>query len=338
MKIRAKFKLSSTIILSLGAIGFSILGFSFIKPMFEHRYLQLFDLTFFLLSVSVAIVSLYYLLKNEVITIENNELIQESFFGILKKKYPISELNSYTAIRKENKYLQWEDLDLYFKTGKTRITSSNVNLDSYYKVKKHLTSGLKENDKEKIKWENRNIRRFGLGFILFWSLFLLIFVKQDNHGKRIVDLETSVQVSGVLQNKLKIKSGRRNSKSMEFNLIEYPNFNFKLNRPELTALNIDQLLNTVNKGDTISIRLWKDTFDKKIIETEQLSFTDKHINYHQIDVLGIVKNKADFMPKEKVNKVRSEFHTNENFYGLIALALFGFGVGVYLITLSRKAI
>jgi hypothetical protein len=337
MKIKAKFKLSSTIILSLGAIGASILGFYFLKPMFNHRYVQLVDLSFFLFSATVAISILYYLLKNEVITIDNNKLKQESFFGAIKKEYPISELNSYTAIRKENKYLQWEDLDLYFKTGKARITSSNLRLDNYYKLKDQLTNGLIENNRKKSRWENRNLRRFGIGFIVFWIVFSLIFIKQDKHGNIIVDSENTTQISGILQNKPSIKSGRKNSKSIEIYLVEYPNFKFKLNRPEIEALNADQFLSSVNEGDPISITLWKDTYSKKILESEELTFTDKHLDYHQIDILGLVKNGIEFMPKEKVNQVRSKFHTKGNFYGLMAFAVFGVGVGLYLITLSKKA-
>lgn len=337
MKIRAKFKLSSIIILSLGALGFSILGFYFLKPMFNHRYLQLVDLSFFLFSASVAISSLYYLFKNEIITVDNNKLIQESFFGALKKEFSISDLDSYTAIRKENRYLQWEDLDLYFKNGKTRITSSNLKLDTYYKLKERLTNGLIENDKDKANWENRHLRRFGLGFIVFWAVFSLIFVKQDKHGNITVDSESTTQVSGILQNKPSIKSGRRNSKSIEIYLTEYSKFKFKLNRPEIKALNTDQFLSSVNIGDPISITLWKDTYSKKIIESEQLTFTEKHFNFHQIDVLGLVKNEIEFMPLDKVNQVRRKFHTKGNFYGLMAFALFGIGVGIYLITLSKKA-
>jgi len=337
MKIRAKFKLSSIIILSLGAIGFSVLGVSFLKPMFNHRYIQIVDLSFFLLSAVVAIASIYYLLKNEVIKIENDRLKKESFFGLIQKEFVISKLKSYTAIRKENKYLQWEDLDLYFTNGKARITSSNVNLDSYYKIKEHLVNGIAENEKEKSKWENRNLRRFGIGFIIVWSLFSLLFIRQDKNGNKIINSETTIEITGRLNNQPEVKSGRRNKKSIEIELKEFPIYKFKLNGSELKALKSNSFLSNVNKGDGVSIKLWKDAYEKKISETEQLSFSDKHFNYHQIEILGIVKNDKDYMPEEEVNKFRKKFHTKGNFYGLMALALFGIGLGIYLLILSMKA-
>ncbi len=256
MKIKTKLKLSSTIILSLGAIGFSMLGFYFLKSMFNQRYIQLVDLSFFLFSASVALSFLYFLLKNEAIT---------------------------------------------------------------------------------VGWENRHLRLLGIGFIVLWIVFLLIFIKQDNHGNIIVDSENTTQVSGMLQNKPLVKLGSKNSKSIEIYLVEYPNFKFKLTKPEFEALNADQFLSSVNKGDSITITLWKDTYNKKIIESEELTFTDKHLNYHKINILGLVKNGIEFMPKEKVNQVRKKFYTKGNFYGLMAFVVFGVGSGIYLITLSNKA-
>lgn len=337
MKIKAKFKLSSILILSLGAVGFALLGFFFLKPIFNHRYIQIVDLSLFLFSAFIAIASLYYLLKNEVINIENNTLKKTSFFGIVQKEFLISELKTYTAIRKENKYLQWEDLDLYFNRGKARITSSNLNLDSYYKIKEHLISGIVENKKEKQKWENRNLRRFGIGFVIVWSLFILLFIQQDYNGNRIINSKSTIEISGKLVNQPKLKTGRRNKKSIEIELKEYPSFNFKLNGSELKALKTDEFFKNVNKEDGVSIKVWKDIYEKKISGTKQLLFSDKHFNYHQIDILGIIKNNKDFIPEKQVNKYRKKFHTKGNFYGLMAFAFFGIGVGIYLLILSIKA-
>jgi len=121
MKIRAKLKISTILLLLVGSIGFSLLSWLFLKPMLNHKYLQVVDLIFFLVSAFFASASIYYLIKNEVLNIEGNHLIRESFFGLKKSNFRLSELKSYTEIDKENKYIKWQDLDLFFTNGKVRI-------------------------------------------------------------------------------------------------------------------------------------------------------------------------------------------------------------------------
>ncbi len=331
MKVKVKYKLSTIVILIFGVIGFSFLASFFLKAMLSHRYLQILDLTFFLLGSSLAICSLYYLLKNELLIVENKKLIIISFFGLQRKEFFLTELISYTAIEKANKYINWEDLDLYFKSGKVRITSSNFKVTDYYNIKSLITRGTKANQKEVSKWSNRIQSQYGIAFIIIGIIFSLLFINQNNRGIKIIDGVSSIQFTGTLKQKTNIVSNRHNKKSIVLSLSEYPYFTFKLDGPEFKALDKDEFLKKVNNGDKITIKIWKDQYDKKISESSSLTFADKHFNYHRIEILGIAKDSEDFMPQDLVNYYREKFHTKFNFYTLMVIAMLITGFGIYLV-------
>lgn len=337
MKIRAKLKVSTFLILLIGGIGFSLLSWFFLKLMLSHKYIQIVGFVLFMISLFFASASIYYLVKNEVISIEGDLLKQESFFGLKKSTYNLSKLKSYTEIAKENKYIKWEELDLLFLNGKVRITSSNLKLNEYYKIKNYLTNGIERNHSEETNWASKNSRNLGIGFVMVWSLFFLLFVNQDEQSYRIIDDSTTIQVRGTISQNPKINSSRRNKQKLDIKLNEYPDFVFKLKGQELKALQKDLFLTEVSKGDKLTLRIWKEAHSKKISRVQKLSFRDKHINYHQIEILGVSKDKKDYIPAVDANKLREEFHSVWNYYSLMALILFGIGFGLYLIISSRKA-
>lgn len=336
MKIRAKLKISTVLLLLVGSIGFSLLSWLFLTSMLNHKYLQVVDLILFLVSTFFASASIYYLLKNEVLNIDNNHLIRETFFGINKSNFKLSELISYTEIDKENKYIKWQDLDLFFKKGKVRITSSNLKQNQYSKIKNHIIKGIERNHKEESKWENKNARNFGIGFIIVWSLLSLVFINQDEQGNRIISSASTTQINGIIAENPEIESGKRNKQKLNIKLREFSDFNFKLNGQELKALD-DRFIEEVSKGDKLSVKIWNETYAKKIKQTEKLSFREKHINYHQIEILGINRDETDYIPENRINRLREKFHSKWNYYGLMAMAFFGICFGLYLIILSRKA-
>jgi hypothetical protein len=264
-------------------------------------------------------------------------LKRECFFGLKNSIFNLSELESFTEIKKENKYIKWEDLDLFFTKGKIRITSSNLKSNEYSKIKNHLIKGIARNHIEEANWANKNSRNLGIGFVIIWSLLSLLFVNQDEQGNRIIDDSSTTKISGTITENPKFKSGKRNKQKLNINLSEYPDFNFKLNGQELKALKKDMFLREVSKGDELNLKIWNETFSKKINKKQNLSFKDKHINYHQIELLGISKDGKDYMPASEANQLRDKFHSNWNYFGLMAFALFGIGFGLYLIISSKKA-
>jgi len=337
MKIRAKYKFSTKLILIFGAIGFSFLTWNIFNPMLGHRYIQIPDLLLTIVSVVFAIGCFYYLFKNEVILLENNKLHLTSFFGLSHKEYDLSNLKFYTAIQKENKYMNWEDLDIYFPKDKVRITSSNYKSYQYQKLKNAITKNLQENQSEKDKQGNKLLKWWGFGCIVIGTFLLLISINQDSEGKKLIGDSNTKVIEGFILNDLEISTGRRNKKSIIIKLNTIPNFALNLNRPEIEMLREEDFINEVSKGDKIGIKIWKEVYDKKIAETKHLSFGDKHINFHNIEILGISKSKKEYLSEKSINKAREKFHTKGNYYGLICFALFVFGLGIYLALLSSKA-
>lgn len=325
------------LLLVAGSIGFSILALFLLKPMFSHTYLQVIDLVLVLTSAGFAIASFYYLIKNEVIILESSKIVVKSFWGLSRKEYQLNSLNSYTAIQKENKYIKWEDLDLFFDDSKLRITSSNFELSKYQILKNQITKGKKENHERTSQWASNNAKNLGIGFVIIGLIFSQIFINQNKQGNKIINSSNTNEISGMLSVNPELKTGRKKKKSIELKFQEFPDFTFKLNGSELKAINTKDFFSDIDLGDKLLIKIWKDTYFKKIEKSKKLSFADKHFNYHQIDILGIKKNNIDYLPEKLINQNRSKFHTKTNFYGLMAFALFMIGFGTYLITISRIA-
>lgn len=332
-RIESKGQFSINLMFGLGIIIFSILAYSFLKPMFNHQYLQLLDLGFFLISVGFVISFFYCIFHNEVIIVESNKLRRESFFGLHKSEFLFSDVDSYNVSQVASEYVSYEQLDIYFKKGKTRILSYNLKKDEYNHIKNKVTKGKKINSFELAKAEKRSYRTLGGIFFMMGLSFLFMSIKQSEHGKTIVNSKTTTELIGAITQQPEVKN-RGGNRSLELELLEYPNFTFRSRGTELKAVNKKVLEEKVNRGDQISIRIWKDTYDKKISKVKQLSFAEKHFDYHNIKIVGITKNGIDFMPASDLNKRRSKFHTKGNDYGLIGIGGFIFFVGIYLLVKS----
>jgi hypothetical protein len=129
-------------------------------PILNHEFVQIPHLLLTAIVVFFSIVSLYYLLKMEVIYIyiDQDKLTIKSFYGLFAKEFHLQDLQYYTAIRKNGKYLSWEDFDLVFPNDKVRISSSNFSTSQYVALKNAITPYAKKIIRIKRQnWEAGNL-------------------------------------------------------------------------------------------------------------------------------------------------------------------------------------
>jgi len=329
MKIKANNSIWNTSILLIGGVMGLIFCWYSIGDLWGQKYIQLVDLFISLVLASVSIASFYYLFKNETYELENNKLTVSSFNGLNRATYRLQDLKSYTAIKKDSKHLDWEDLDLYFPTKKIRITSSNIGVD-YHLIKRVAVEFADENTEAIEEYASKSFLQLGFFFIIVATLFFFILNKQDKNGNKIIDESNSSIVTGVLANQSKVKSVQRSSK-LELKLTDHPDHSFILNGSELKALLEKEFEDEISVGDEVDLRIWKTTFDKKISKTEALSFQDKHFGFENIDILGIMKDGKDYLPLASITKERQKFYTKTNHYGLMLFVFFQLSCGAFLI-------
>lgn len=167
-------------------------------------------------------------------------------------------------------------------------------------------------------------------------IFIFLFYKQDKRGNKLIEETNTILVEGRIARKVEIEKGRKNKKSLELRLRSYPYFIFKLGNTGLKALNETKFISAVKKGQPIKLRIWKEAYEKKLLQSKQLNFRDKHFNFHSIEILGIQKFDIDYLTIDAINKSRENFHTKGNYYGLLAFAILGIGLGLFLLFSSFK--
>ena len=103
------------------------------------------------------------------------------------------------------------------------------------------------------------------------------------------------------------------------------------------AANSSAIVAEFKANDQIELDILKDTYDKKISQTTDLTFIDKTVNYNQITVNGLRKEGKPYLRLENINKEQKEDSTG---YGFWILFTVGIGItlsGIYLITRKKPA-
>ena len=173
---------------------------------------------------------------------------------------------------------------------------------------------------------------------VLWILLALLFVNQDKEGNRVIQDNNTEVIVGNIAHPPELRKSTKNIKSLTIKLTQFSSFIFKLNGQELKALD-EEFIKEVKEGEEISLRIWKNTYEKKISAIQDLTFRDKHFKFHEIDILGISKSQKEYLPVQSVNRYRKKFHTKGNYYGLMLLAFFGIavGIGFYIVGLVNKS-
>jgi len=68
---------------------------------------------------------------------------------------------------------------------------------------------------------------------------------------------------------------------------EYPNYIFQIKGIYFNYMDSESYVKNVKRGDTLTLMITQESYDKKIAKTKTLSFTDKTVNYNFIDFCGL---------------------------------------------------
>lgn len=120
----------------------------------------------------------------------------------------------------------------------------------------------------------------------------------------------------------------KSSKYINIETKEYPKFKFSIGSLALRRMDSNYYLNVIKPGDTLTLVIWKESYDKKIIKTAPLTLTDKTVNYDIIGVYGVEHKGIEIL-----STTDSEIEDNEN----STLGVFIFiGLGLFLLYLQFK--
>ena len=117
---------------------------------------------------------------------------------------------------------------------------------------------------------------------VFWT-YALLFQKPDNIKEKDLTF-----FKGTLSRKPEFKRGSKSSTYLNIFLKELPEFTFEPMYDEYLHYNTT-IEDSCNIGDTVTIGIDKDDYDKDIAKVKNKSFFEKHVNQHLIMVYYIEK-------------------------------------------------
>ncbi|MFY8109093.1 MAG: hypothetical protein ACOVO9_08875 [Bacteroidia bacterium] len=158
-----------------------------------------------------------------------------------------------------------------------------------------------------------------IGSSLLYISFKLYFEKEQPFEN--TDL---TKLTDVITNEVKLNTGSKGSKSILLNLKKYPEFKFQIIGNGFQSMNIDNFLNNVKQGDTISLSIMTDDFNKKITKEKELTFYDKSVNYSFIYVLGVSDKNQNYLNIYDYNEEsENDRPWGIGLYSLVGLFLIG---------------
>ena len=142
--------------------------------------------------------------------------------------------------------------------------------------------------------------------VFCFIISISIFREKDEYNDFVGITMTQIGDSEILIRRMK------NESKIIINSKEYPDFCFQIDDVYMKYMDSDNYVNNVKSGDTLTVMISKESYDKKIAKTKSLSFADKKVNYHLINICGLKHKNFELLSTEdckNAKKSNSVFNT-----------------------------
>lgn len=144
-----------------------------------------------------------------------------------------------------------------------------------------------ESDHKKVNYIKYFFKVLGTSTLFPFGLFIIytmLFQKSDNIREN--DLE---YFKATLSQKPVFERGSKSSTYLKIYLNEFPELTFKPMYAEYLHYNT-AIETSCQTGDTLTLGIEKDDFNKDIVKTQEKNYMEKHVNQHSIMVYYIEKD------------------------------------------------
>lgn len=297
-------------------------------------YPQLPEIACGVLLLLFGLYCLYYCFSRKAIYLfEDSIQLKPGLFG-RSTEIRIADIQSWAEILKTSKYNNWEELYIFTANQKYRFESYNY--DYYYFLKDTITKKKTRNLEYEQKRDRKSIRNFSFFFLFFGLLFLGMGLNFYLRIDAPFPKKPYVTLNQIITSEVKTKREGKSSRSFQLRFNDYPEFNFNIKGNYFRAMYVDDFLAEVQRGDTITVRILKDDFEKKLAKTKPLTFWDKSINYYDIPIASVSHGNKDYLTLADVAvEKNSGRESNAWTLGIFGSVLFGVGLFIYF---KRKQI
>mgnify|MGYP003616798969 CR=1 FL=1 len=324
---KSKRSKSNTIIVVLGI--FMLLFFIFLfnnnfqpKVIYE-QHIKIFVILIIIIGILYCI---FYLLNTKRVYVYPKYFEVKNLFST--KRYYYTDIKTYFSDYIKAKYNSWTEYYLFLNTGE-KITFLDSEFSNFHVFFGYIERKIKKDNEVDIIFKKKSFLNYAIisavisVFLLYGSSFFYDF-KEITH-------DDFVDFSGILKDDIKLVTGSKGKKHLEFHLINQPIYDFKILGPEYDEIDDKIFLNKFKAGDTIIITIEKEEYDKKIVKTKNLNFKDKYISYTSIRVRQIkTLRDRDYIDLEKLNKQNRESnYLGIGMFSFFALLFLYFAFGNY---------
>jgi hypothetical protein len=287
-------------------VSVAMMGGSFFltDKAFDAKYVDLGQL---ILSIVLFLAGLFFLATMPYhypkINVEGSIVTIKSLF--LNKSFLLEEIISYEAEAKSGEYglYNWEELTVYWGTQKIELNSWSF--ANFRALKEILIKGKKEGKPFQLN-KKKSYVAFILVVITFGSAIAWMMSFLINPDSYLINKNELSAVYGTLKMRPEIENDGKNASRIDVQLLEYPDFTFKLQSKRFEATNVSKFIHDVQENDTISIAINKAVFNRKIQQTEPLNFWDKHFQYGLIDIYGLGFKDNQYLSIEDHNQLEKD--------------------------------
>jgi hypothetical protein len=269
-KTSSNFKFTAFFLIPFGVFLLYLCLF-LLEELYKDIYPQLIAIFFCLLIGGFGFFGLWSLYDYNIFYIYTDKIITKSIFGYKKGTIPIKNLISWSEVERKSKNSSWHEL--IFFTDKSKFSINSKDHENYPKLKEKLTKDLPQDTIEVKKsniWKIIPILMFGLvSLALFNSVYDYSHLR--NNFLKESDLTT---INDELINEPKIIKESKGHRSIDIKLKSTPKFTFDISEETYHAMHASDFVKDTKIGDSISIKVLKEDYDKKIVKKTPLTFLD----------------------------------------------------------------
>lgn len=248
-------------------------------------------------------------------------------YGFLLKRIEVRNdaILSWAEVVKSNKTGEWNELTIF--TSNKRYSFQSNQYNGYNLLKENITKDKPQDfDFEEDQKAAKN-RKVSLFLMFFGAILLFFSLKNVMSTAKFTDNNQMVQTEQIVTSGLKIKR-YKGSASIYLKFKDHPEFDFCLDAHSFAG-NADDFIADVKYGDTLTVSLLKEDFEKKIAKTKPLTFEDKSFDYYTIHLYSISHNRKTYLSLEDYQKFKQE-NSDSGFWICFSFGVLFFFSGLYI--------
>ena len=138
------------------------------------------------------------------------------------------------------------------------------------------------------------------------------------------------RIRDVITPPLSIEKSSKGYQAIQLHLKSYPEFSFDLNGIALAETNARDFESNVKVGDTLTLEVLKEEYQKKLSREIPLGFWDKTLNYSLVSVYGLRDQNSTYLHLADYNRAKQkDSPIGVWLFGLIGLWVLGTGIYMY---------